>query len=62
MSLTGYNCPVRLIFYVLIKYLMFFVKKLLTSVKMGGIVQLTINIKSFTFIVRFLARVVTNNK
>ena len=53
------------LFYVFVKNLMFFVKKLLTSIKRGGIVQLTINIKTFTFIVHFLARVLkikTNNK
>ena len=44
-------------FYVFVKNLMFFVKKLLTSIKRGGIVQLTINIKTFTFIVHFIARV-----
>lgn len=40
-----------------VKNLMFFVKKLLTNVKVEGIVCLTINIKNLFFIVRFLARV-----
>jgi len=40
-----------------INNLMFYVKKLLTRVKSGVIVQLTINIKNLFFIVRFLARV-----
>ena len=40
-----------------IKYLMFFVKKLLTSVKIRCILHLTINIKKLFFIVRQLARV-----
>lgn len=37
---------------------MFFVKMLLTKVKMRDIVRLTINIKNLFFIVRFLARVI----
>ncbi len=40
-----------------IKNLMFFIKKLLTKLKIGYIVCLTINIKKLFFIVRFLARV-----
>ena len=39
------------------KFLMFIVKKLLTSVKNDDIVRLTINIKLLIFIVRLLARV-----